>query len=67
VQANTLHPDFVHVSRSSESRLVYVALLIGKESIAFAMPKLDSCLRRGAIEEAGRMEKKHCPADAAGL
>ncbi len=35
VQANTLHPDYVQASRSSESRLVYAALLIGKESIAF--------------------------------
>ncbi len=34
-QANTMHPDFVQAARSSESRLVYAALLIGKESIAF--------------------------------
>ena len=35
VQANTLHPDFVEAARSTESRLLYAALLIGKESIAF--------------------------------
>src|SRR5207247_1641230 len=35
VQANTLHPDFQHAARSTDSRLVYAALLIGKESIAF--------------------------------
>jgi hypothetical protein len=35
VQANTLHPDFVQASRSSDARLVYAALMIGKESIAF--------------------------------
>lgn len=35
VQANTLHPDYVHAARSPESRLAYAALLIGKETIAF--------------------------------
>jgi hypothetical protein len=35
VQANALHPDFQQAARSSESRLVYAALMIGKESIAF--------------------------------
>ncbi len=35
VQANTLNPDFQHAARSTESRLVYAALMIGKESIAF--------------------------------
>ncbi len=35
VQANTLHPDHVHASKSSESRLAYAALMIGKETIAF--------------------------------
>lgn len=35
VQANTLHPDFQHASRSSDARLAYAALMIGKESIAF--------------------------------
>src|SRR5207247_8412287 len=35
VQANTLHPDFQHAARSTDSRLVYAALMIGKESIAF--------------------------------
>ncbi len=35
VQANTLHPDFQHAARSSDSRLAYAALMIGKESIAF--------------------------------
>ena len=35
VQANTLHPDFQQAARSTDARLVYAALLIGKESIAF--------------------------------
>ena len=35
VQANTLHPDFQHANRSSDARLAYAALMIGKESIAF--------------------------------
>ena len=35
VQANTLHPDFQQAARSSDSRLAYAALMIGKESIAF--------------------------------
>ena len=35
VQANTLHPDFQPAARSSDSRLAYAALMIGKESIAF--------------------------------
>ena len=35
VQANTLNPDFHHAARSTDSRLVYAALMIGKESIAF--------------------------------
>ncbi len=35
VQANTLHPDYVHAARSPEARLAYAALLIGKETIAF--------------------------------
>jgi hypothetical protein len=35
VQANTLHPDFQHAARSSDARLAYAALMIGKESIAF--------------------------------
>jgi hypothetical protein len=35
VQANTLHPDFQQAVRSSDSRLAYAALMIGKESIAF--------------------------------
>jgi hypothetical protein len=35
VQANTLHPDFLQAARSADSRLVYAALMIGKESIAF--------------------------------
>jgi hypothetical protein len=35
VQANTLHPDFLQAARSGDSRLVYAALMIGKESIAF--------------------------------
>ena len=35
VQANTLHPDFKDAVRSTESRLTYAALMIGKESIAF--------------------------------
>jgi hypothetical protein len=35
VQANTLHPDFQDAARSTDSRLAYAALMIGKESIAF--------------------------------
>jgi len=35
VQANTLHPDYQQAARSADSRLVYAALMIGKESIAF--------------------------------
>jgi hypothetical protein len=35
VQANTLHPDFLDAARSTDSRLAYAALMIGKESIAF--------------------------------
>ena len=35
VQANTLHPDYQRAARSTDSRLAYAALLIGKESIAF--------------------------------
>jgi hypothetical protein len=35
VQANTLHPDFQDAARSSDTRLAYAALMIGKESIAF--------------------------------
>ncbi|OFV94446.1 MAG: hypothetical protein A3G76_16135 [Acidobacteria bacterium RIFCSPLOWO2_12_FULL_65_11] len=35
VQANTVHPDFQQAARSSDTRLVYAALMIGKESIAF--------------------------------
>ena len=35
VQANTLHADFRDAARSSDSRLAYAALMIGKESIAF--------------------------------
>jgi hypothetical protein len=35
VQANTLHPDYQQAARSSEARLIYAALMIGKESIAF--------------------------------
>jgi hypothetical protein len=35
VQVNTLHPDFQDAVRSSDSRLAYAALMIGKESIAF--------------------------------
>ncbi len=35
VQANTLHPDYEQAARSLETRLVYAALMIGKESIAF--------------------------------
>lgn len=35
VQANTLHADFQQAARSTESRLTYAALMIGKESIAF--------------------------------
>lgn len=35
VQANTLHPDHQQAARSLDTRLVYAALMIGKESIAF--------------------------------
>jgi hypothetical protein len=35
VQANTLNPDFQQAARSTDSRLAYAALMIGKESIAF--------------------------------
>ena len=35
VQANALHPDFQQAARSGDARLVYAALMIGKESIAF--------------------------------
>jgi len=35
VQANTLHSDYAAASRSSDARLTYAALLIGKETIAF--------------------------------
>lgn len=35
VQANSLHPDYKHAARSTESRLAYAAMLIGKETIAF--------------------------------
>jgi Histidine kinase-, DNA gyrase B-, and HSP90-like ATPase len=35
VQANTLHPDFLDAARSTDSRLAYAALMIGKESIAY--------------------------------
>ena len=35
VQANTQHPDFQHAAKSSDARLAYAALMIGKESIAF--------------------------------
>ena len=35
VQANTLHADYADALRSAESRLMYAALMIGKESIAF--------------------------------
>ena len=35
MQANTLHPDYQHAARSADARLVYAALMIGKESIAF--------------------------------
>jgi hypothetical protein len=35
VQANTLHPDYADSAHATESRLVYAALMIGKESIAF--------------------------------
>jgi hypothetical protein len=35
VQANTLHPDFQQAARSSDARLSYAALMIGKETIAF--------------------------------
>jgi hypothetical protein len=35
VQVNTLHPDFLAAAKSTDSRLAYAALMIGKESIAF--------------------------------
>ena len=35
VQANSLHPDYLTAARSTDSRLAYAALLIGKESIGF--------------------------------
>ena len=35
VQANTLHADYQEAARSTDSRLVYAALMIGKDSIAF--------------------------------
>ncbi|MCA1562642.1 MAG: ATP-binding protein [Acidobacteria bacterium] len=35
VQANSLHPDYQHASKSLEARLTYAAILIGKETIAF--------------------------------
>jgi hypothetical protein len=35
VQANTLHSDYHQVARSTDARLAYAALLIGKETIAF--------------------------------
>ncbi len=35
VQVNTLHPDYQQAARTTESRLVYAALMIGKESIAW--------------------------------
>jgi len=35
VQANTLHPDYAQAARSSDGRLAYAALMIGKETIAF--------------------------------
>jgi hypothetical protein len=35
VQVNTLHPDYQHAARSTDSRLAYAAMMIGKESIAW--------------------------------
>jgi hypothetical protein len=35
VQANTLNPDYMEAARATESRLMYAALMIGKESIAY--------------------------------
>ena len=35
VQANTLNPDYVQAIRTTDSRLAYAALMIGKETIAF--------------------------------
>jgi hypothetical protein len=35
VQVNTLHPDYQHAVTSSDARLAYAALMIGKESIAW--------------------------------
>jgi hypothetical protein len=35
VQVNTLHPDYQHAAGSSDARLAYAALMIGKESIAW--------------------------------
>jgi hypothetical protein len=35
VQVNTLHPDYQQAVRSTDSRLAYAALMIGKESIAW--------------------------------
>jgi hypothetical protein len=35
VQVNTLQPDFLAAAKSTDSRLAYAALMIGKESIAF--------------------------------
>ncbi len=35
VQANTLHADYEQAVQSSQSRLAYAALMIGKETIAF--------------------------------
>jgi hypothetical protein len=35
VQANTLNPDYIDAARATESRLMYAALMIGKESIAY--------------------------------
>jgi len=35
VQVNTLHPDYQQAARTTESRLLYAALMIGKESIGW--------------------------------
>lgn len=35
VQANTLNTDYMEAARATESRLIYAALMIGKESIAY--------------------------------
>lgn len=35
VQVNILHPDYQHAARSTDARLAYAALMIGKESIAW--------------------------------